>query len=114
VSDSETSSAPPPRIALSPSVRSARILRSVRFTNSKRTENPRDHMKNTIKTLIKISLAALGVVVVAAIAIAGYLIYPGTPSHASSLAFQGYVPLPSDRLLSVLDYLTVKDDKLFV
>jgi YVTN family beta-propeller protein len=71
-------------------------------------------MKNTMKTLIKISLAVLGVVVVAAIAVAGYLIYPGTPSHASSLAFQGYVPLPSDRVLSVLDYLTVKDDKLFV
>jgi YVTN family beta-propeller protein len=71
-------------------------------------------MKNTMKTLIKISLAVLGVVVVAAIAVAGYLIYPGTPSHASSLVFQGYVPLPSDRVLSVLDYLTVKDDKLFV
>jgi YVTN family beta-propeller protein len=71
-------------------------------------------MKHTMKTLIKISLAGLGVVVVAAIAAAGYLIYPGTPSHASSLVFQGYVPLPSDRLLSVLDYLTVKDDKLFV
>ena len=71
-------------------------------------------MRNTMKTLIKISLAVLGLVVFAAIAVAGYLIYPGTPSHASSLVFQGYVPLPSDRLLSVLDYLTVKDDKLFV
>jgi YVTN family beta-propeller protein len=71
-------------------------------------------MKNTMKTLIKISLAGLGVVVFAAVAVAGYLIYPGTPSHASSLAFQGYVPLPSDSVLSVLDYLAVKDDKLFV
>ncbi len=67
-----------------------------------------------MKTLIKISLGSLGVVFAAAIAVAGYLIYPGTPSHASSLVFQGYVPLPSNSVLSVLDYLTVKDDKLFV
>lgn len=67
-----------------------------------------------MKTLVNILLAVLIVVVVAAIAVAGYLIYPGTPSHASSLIFQGYVPLPSDNVLSVLDYLTVKDDKLFV
>jgi len=71
-------------------------------------------MKNTMKTLVKISLAGLGVVVIAAVAVAGYLIYPGTPSHASSLVFQGYVPLPSEKVLSVLDYLTVMDDKLFV
>src|SRR5712671_4147410 len=67
-----------------------------------------------MKTLIKIVLGGLGVVTAVAIAAAGYLIYPGTPSSASSLIFQGYVPLPSDSLLSVLDYLTVYDDKLFV
>src|SRR5258705_3583603 len=67
-----------------------------------------------MKTLIKISLGSLGVVLAAAIAVAGYLIYPGTPSRASSLVFQGYVPLPSNSVLSVLDYLAVKDDKLFV
>jgi YVTN family beta-propeller protein len=71
-------------------------------------------MGGRMKTLIKISLGSLVVVVAAAIAVAGYLIYPGTPSHASSLVFQGYVPLPSDNVLSVLDYLTVMDDKLFV
>jgi len=71
-------------------------------------------MKNTMKTLIKISLRVLGAVVAAAIAVAGYLIYPGTPSNASSLIFQGYVPLPSDSVLSVLDYLTVHGDRLFV
>jgi YVTN family beta-propeller protein len=67
-----------------------------------------------MKTLIKIVLASLGVIAAVAIAIAGYLIYPGTPSSASSLKFQGYVPLPSNGMLSVLDYLTVNDDKLFV
>ncbi len=39
-------------------------------------------MKNTMKTLIKISLRVLGAVVAAAIAVAGYLIYPGTPVAA--------------------------------
>jgi YVTN family beta-propeller protein len=67
-----------------------------------------------MKTLIKIVLGSLGVMAVVAIAVAGYLIYPGTPSSASSLKFQGYVPLPSATVLSVLDYLTVNDDKLFV
>ena len=71
-------------------------------------------MKNTTKRLIKIVLGSLGVMAVAAAAVAGYLIYPGTPSSASSLIFQGYVPLPSESTLSVLDYLTVNDDVLFV
>jgi len=46
--------------------------------------------------------------------VAGYLIYPGTPGNAASLRFQGYVPLPSDSVLSILDYLTVNDGNLFV
>jgi YVTN family beta-propeller protein len=71
-------------------------------------------MKNTTKTLIKIALVSLGVIGAVAGAVAGYLIYPGTPSSASSLIFQGYVPLPSDSVLSVLDYLTINDDMLFV
>jgi YVTN family beta-propeller protein len=71
-------------------------------------------MKNTMKTLIKFALGSLGVMAAVAIAVAGYLIYPGTPGKASSLIFQGYVPLPSDSVLSVLDYLTVNDDELFV
>src|ERR1700704_5025071 len=73
-----------------------------------------DEMKNAMKALIKIALGSLGVMGAAAIAVAAYLIYPGTPSSASSLVFQGYVPLPSDGVLSVLDYLTVDDDNLFV
>jgi YVTN family beta-propeller protein len=67
-----------------------------------------------MKTLVKIILGSLGVGLAAAIAVAGYLIYPATPGNAASLVFQGYVPLPSDSVLSVLDYLTVVDDKLFV
>jgi YVTN family beta-propeller protein len=67
-----------------------------------------------MKTLIKIVLGSVGVMAVVTVAVAGCLIYPGTPSSASSLIFQGYVPLPSDGVLSVLDYLTVNDDMLFV
>jgi DNA-binding beta-propeller fold protein YncE len=53
-------------------------------------------------------------VAMCATAIAGYLIYPGTPSSSTSLRFKGYIPLPSDSVLSVLDYLTVNEGKLFV
>jgi YVTN family beta-propeller protein len=67
-------------------------------------------MKKTIKNLLR----GVAVVVAAAIAVAGYLIYPGTPSNATSLIFKGFVPLPSAALLSILDYLTVNDDELFV
>jgi YVTN family beta-propeller protein len=71
-------------------------------------------MKNTKRMFIKIAQVSLGVIGVVAGSIAGYLIYPGTPSTASSLIFQGYVPLGSDGVLSVLDYLTVNGDTLFV
>jgi YVTN family beta-propeller protein len=64
--------------------------------------------------LIKIVLGCFGAVAAVSMAVAAYLIYPGTPSGASSLIFRGYVQLPSDRMLSVLDYLTVNDGMLFV
>jgi YVTN family beta-propeller protein len=67
-----------------------------------------------MKAFIKIALGSLGVMGAVAGAAAGYLIYPGTPGSASSLIFQGYVPLPSHGMLSVLDYLTIDDDMLFV
>jgi YVTN family beta-propeller protein len=67
-----------------------------------------------MKTTITILVRGAAVVAAAAIAIAGYLIYPGKPSEASSLIFQGFVPLPSAAVLSVLDYLTVNEQELFV
>jgi len=67
-----------------------------------------------MKTLVKALFGSLGVVSMAAIGAAGYLIYPGTPSKASSLVFRGFVPLRSDGVLSILDYLTVNDDVLFI
>jgi YVTN family beta-propeller protein len=67
-----------------------------------------------MRTLIKVALWSVGIIAVAAIATAGYLIYPGIPSRSTSLIFEGYIPVRSDAVLSVLDYLTVNDDKLFV
>src|SRR5882762_4314054 len=67
-----------------------------------------------MKTPIKILLGGLAAAATATVVVAGYLIYPGTPGNAASLRFQGYVPLPSDSVLSILDYLTVNDGKLFV
>lgn len=46
-----------------------------------------------------------------------WLTLPGTPGAASSLKFEGYVPLPKGRgagLLTVLDYLTLSGKDLFV
>ena len=45
------------------------------------------------------------------------MIFPGTPSNAKSLKFEGFVPLPKDRragLLTVMDYLTLNGKDLFV
>ena len=44
-------------------------------------------------------------------------IFPGTPGIAKSLKFEGFVVLPKDRragLLTVLDYLTLNGNDLFV
>jgi DNA-binding beta-propeller fold protein YncE len=43
-----------------------------------------------------------------------YLVYPGTPSRSQSMNFDGYISLPKNRALNVLDYLTIKDHTLFV
>jgi YVTN family beta-propeller protein len=57
--------------------------------------------------------------VVAALAIVGgaaavWLIYPGSPRNARSLDFKGYVILPRGAFLTVLDYLNVSENRLFV
>jgi len=71
-------------------------------------------MSNIIKAAGKIVMKGIVVVMAVVIAVASYLIYPGTPSNASSLIFKGFVPLPSNGTLSILDYLTVSGDELFV
>ena len=39
---------------------------------------------NNMKTLIKVVLGSIGLLAAGAIAVAGHLIYPGTPSRSSS------------------------------
>jgi DNA-binding beta-propeller fold protein YncE len=43
-----------------------------------------------------------------------YLIYPGTPSQSRFMTFTGFIELPRNRLLNVLDYLTLNGRTLFV
>ena len=68
-------------------------------------------MKIALKKTLFAALLGLCVL----IAIGGVLlIYPGTLGEAKSLAFKGYVLLPTAALLSVLDYMNVADTRLFV
>ena len=67
-----------------------------------------------MRNSIKIALTVIGSCLAAAIAVAAWFIYPGTPGEATSLRFQGYVLLPSAGVLSVLDYMTLQGDRLFV
>jgi DNA-binding beta-propeller fold protein YncE len=58
---------------------------------------------------------ALAAVITASLAVGlGYLIYPGIPGKSKFMTFDGYIELPKDRLLNVLDYLTLSDKTLFV
>jgi YVTN family beta-propeller protein len=59
-------------------------------------------------------LGALLLIVVIAVAAALWLILPGTPSEAQTLDFNGYIKLPSHTSLSVLDYLTLNGNQLYV
>jgi DNA-binding beta-propeller fold protein YncE len=43
-----------------------------------------------------------------------YLVYPGTPGHSNFMAFEGFIELPRDGLLNILDYLTLNGSTLFV
>lgn len=67
-----------------------------------------------MRKAIKIALWVLGAVVVIAGGFAAWLIYPGSPGAARSLRFEGYIPLPRGKMLTVLDYLTVIGNNLFV
>jgi YVTN family beta-propeller protein len=54
------------------------------------------------------SLLAAGIV------FAIILIYPATPGAARSLEFKGFILLPRGALLTVLDYLSINEKRLFV
>jgi YVTN family beta-propeller protein len=66
--------------------------------------------KRIVKTILW-SVAALAVI---ACGILIHLVHIGNPGKATSLQFQGFVRLPKGAMLTVLDYLTVSNQHLFV
>ncbi len=68
----------------------------------------------TWKKIGKIALLVLALVIVAAAIYAARLIYPGTPSSTANMKFEGYILLPKGGNLSVLDYVTIVKNDLFV
>jgi DNA-binding beta-propeller fold protein YncE len=70
--------------------------------------------KPATRNILKVSLTlAFTLIGLAAVAL-GYLIYPGTPSKSKVMAFEGFIELPRRGPLTVLDYLTLGDQALFV
>jgi len=67
-------------------------------------------MTNIRKMLLTFAITLLGLAAVALV----YLVYPGTPSKSKVMTFEGFIELPRGGLLTVLDYLTVNDQTLFV
>ena len=62
----------------------------------------------------RVVLWVLAALVLVMAGLAAALIYPGAPSAARSLKFQGYVALPRSGGLSILDYLTIDGRDLYV
>jgi YVTN family beta-propeller protein len=71
-------------------------------------------MRPIVKRVLKTALWGLAACAVIAGGILLRLVYIGRPDQANSLEFRGFIPLPSRALLSVLDYLTVSDQGLFI
>ena len=66
--------------------------------------------KNIRKMLLTFAITLLGLAAV----VLCYLIYPGTPSKSKVMTFEGFIEVPRRGLLTVLDYLTLNDQTLFV
>ncbi len=70
--------------------------------------------KAAVTNVDKISLAFAVTLIGVVAAVLVYLIYPGSPSKSNVMAFEGFIELPRRGPLTVLDYLTVNDQALFV
>jgi DNA-binding beta-propeller fold protein YncE len=70
------------------------------------------------RTLKRVTLAAMGVLGVAALVALWFvavLAFPATPKPANGLRFAGFIQLPrTGKLLSIMDYLTVNGTRLYV
>jgi DNA-binding beta-propeller fold protein YncE len=67
-------------------------------------------MTDIPNVLLAFAITLLGLAAVALV----YLVYPGTPSESKVMTFEGFIELPRGGLLTVLDYLTLNDQTLFV
>ncbi|MBW4028727.1 MAG: hypothetical protein HIU93_15235 [Acidobacteria bacterium] len=64
--------------------------------------------------MLKVLSATLMAGVAAVALLAGYLAYPGNPSRSKYMKFEGFIELPREGMLTVLDYLTLSHQTLFV
>jgi YVTN family beta-propeller protein len=64
--------------------------------------------------VIKVAGWGVAALFAAGIVFAIILIYPATPGTARSLEFKGFILLPRGALLTVLDYLSINEKRLFV
>jgi YVTN family beta-propeller protein len=71
-------------------------------------------MRPMLRKIVKGALWVVGVVLVIAAVFLFRLVHVGQPDKAGSVAFVGFVPLPGSALLSILDYVTIADQRLFV
>jgi DNA-binding beta-propeller fold protein YncE len=78
------------------------------------TVDMRSEGKHVMKSLLRIMMMVATVVIGLLAAALAYLSYPGTPNRSRFMAFDGYIGLPRERLLNVLDYLTLSGKTLFV
>ena len=71
-------------------------------------------MKSMLKKTLQGTLWSFAALAVIACVLVLRLIHIGQPDSASSLQFRGFVLLPKGAFLTVLDYLTVSERRLFV
>jgi len=71
-------------------------------------------MRSILRKTLKGVLWALAALAVIACVLILRLVYVGEPGAASSLQFRGFVLLPKGAALTVLDYLTISERRLFV
>lgn len=77
-----------------------------------------EEMKKDRNRLMKIVLMAVSAIVIAGVAAVGgvvaYLAYLGAPGQSKYMTFDGFIELPKEGILNVLDYLTLNNHTLFV
>ena len=78
------------------------------------TVDMRSEGKHVMKNLLRITVMFAIIIIGLLGAVLAYLSYPGTPSRSRFMTFDGYIGLPRDGVLNVLDYLTLNGNTLFV